>query len=100
MVSHAKRSSAFAPSFTPTKRSMAFLGFFTNYVAYLESRGESKWFADQVALLAVYEWTKINPVKCTVKKIPNHVMSSSNPNEGALIQTFKGAQKETLGETA
>jgi|LauGreDrversion2_5_1035112.scaffolds.fasta_scaffold109667_2 hypothetical protein len=79
---------------------MAFLGFFTNYVAYLESRGESKWFADQVALLAVYEWTKINPVKCTVKKIPNHVMSSSNPNEGALIQTFKGAQKETLGETA
>jgi tetratricopeptide (TPR) repeat protein len=81
----------------PTKRSMAFLGFFTNYVAYLESRGESRWFADQVALVAAYEWAKRNPSKCTVKKIPNHVMSSSNINEGALLQTFKGQQKETLG---
>ena len=83
----------------PTKGSIAFLGFFTNYIAHLESRGKLKWFADQVALIAAYEWAKRNPGKCSVKKIQTRLMSSSYPHEGALLQTYKGNQKNIFEES-
>ena len=79
---------------SPTAGALRFLGFFSNYVNYLESRNKLNWFADQMALLATKLWVNRFPGIVIVKQIPVEFMSWTAQQANTLVFTFKGGQKD------
>ena len=79
---------------SPTAGALRFLGFFSNYVNYLESRNKLNWFADQMALLATKLWVNRFPGIVIVKQIPVEFMTWTAQQANTLVFTFKGGQKD------
>jgi len=78
---------------SPTPGALRFLGFFTNYVSYLEKWNNLDWFVDQMALLSADLWSSRMPEIVNVKAIANETMSWTIPQQETLILTLKGGQK-------
>jgi hypothetical protein len=78
---------------SPTPGALRFLGFFTNYVSYLEKWNNLDWFVDQMALLSADLWSSRMPEIVNVKAIANETMSWTIPQQETLILTLKAGQK-------
>jgi hypothetical protein len=81
---------------SPTKSSLRFLGFFINFIHYLEEKNRHKWFSDQMALLAADQWALRNSSIITIKKIPTEYMSWRRIDNNTLVVTYKGIQKYNI----
>ncbi len=79
----------------PTQGAFEFLKFTINYIGYFESRGNSKWFIDQMALIAADEWFKRNKPLSQIMSIPETSLSADQHiSPETMVLTFKGIFKD------
>jgi tetratricopeptide (TPR) repeat protein len=85
---------------TPTVAAIGFADFVASYILHFENAGTSKWFVDQVALIAAKTWYATNG-DAAIRPAPARFLNwSVTPDPESLIWTAKGQRKRLLGQPA
>jgi hypothetical protein len=86
-------------AFSPTAEGRAFLDFVAAYILHFETLGTSRWFVDQMALIAARTWFKDNVSRAVIALLPANTIDWSDARESAsLIWTQKGKAKIKIAE--
>ncbi len=82
-------------AFAPTEGARAFLAFVAAYILHFESKGEAKWFIDQLAILAAKIWFAKTRSEIAVKSAPPHMLDWAHSHAPeSVLWTAKGRSKD------
>ena len=80
---------------TPAGR--AFVNFLAAYLLRFEENGNTKWYADQLAMIAARAWFQKNVPYIDIGAVPPHFMDwSADLNPQSVIWTAKGKNKSRI----
>ena len=78
----------------PTAHGRDFVDFLASYILHFEELGISRWFVDQLAMIAAVIWFGKNVADCVVTTAPARMMDwKADDSPDALIWYYKGGQK-------
>jgi hypothetical protein len=81
----------------PTRIGQDFIDFVAAYILHFETRGTSRWFVDQLAIISARAWFSKNVKNAVIKSAPSDFLDWSGRDASeSLIRTAKGMEKKKM----
>ncbi|MEQ8734001.1 MAG: tetratricopeptide repeat protein [Rhodospirillaceae bacterium] len=81
---------------SPTDFGLRFSNLIASYINHFESRGEEKWYVDQMAIWMAKLWFQDYEPSGRIKSAPTNFLNWDKSSQSGLISTAKGGDKNWI----